>query len=214
MSLRRVPVPRPPSRFTHRFYASQTNLVTIGIRCEDPGRIWERRAPLTPDAVAELVSRDKVRVLIQDCERRVFPVDEYIRVRTFGILHTSSLSPSGSIIQAGAEVHSTLAPAHLILGIKETPLPSLVTSPVPSIKQNSMVPRTHMMFSHTIKGQEYNMPLLSRFLAGGNEYADPHLTGDESLPHLGARLIDYELLTGADGKRAVAFGWHAGGLQL
>ncbi|KAI9442482.1 hypothetical protein H4582DRAFT_1928654 [Lactarius indigo] len=190
MSLRRVPVPLPPSRFTHRFYASQSTPVTVGIRREDPGRKWERRAPLTPDAVAELVSHDKVRVLIQECERRVFPVEEYIR--------------------AGAEVHSTLAPAHLVVGIKETPLPSLITSPVPSIKLGSLVPRTHMMFSHTIKGQEFNMPLLSRFLAGGDKYANPHLTGDESLPQLGARLIDYELLTGADGKRTVAFGWHAG----
>ncbi|KAH8995677.1 Saccharopine dehydrogenase-domain-containing protein [Lactarius akahatsu] len=187
MSLRRVPVPLPPGRFTHRFYASQSTPVTVGIRREDPGRKWERRAPLTPDAVAELVSHDKVRVLIQECERRVFPVGEYIR--------------------AGAEVHSTLAPAHLVVGIKETPLPSLITSPVPSITQGSLVPRTHMMFSHTIKGQEFNIPLLSRFLAGGGKYADPHLAEDGSL---GARLIDYELLTGPDGKRTVAFGWHAG----
>ena len=70
------------------------------------------------------------------------------------------------------------------------------------------------MFSHTVKGQEYNMPLLSRFLAGGDKYADPHLTGDGFFPQLEARLIDYELLTGADGKRTVAFGWHAGGLQI
>jgi hypothetical protein len=84
MSLRRVLVPLPPGRFTHRFYASQTTPVTIGIRREDPGRKWERRAPVTPDAVAELVGHDKVRVLIQECERRVFPVDEYIRVR---VLH-------------------------------------------------------------------------------------------------------------------------------
>jgi hypothetical protein len=87
MSLRRVPVPLPPCRFTHRFYASHTTPVTIGIRREDPGRKWERRAPLTPDAVAELVSHDKVRVLIQECERRVFPVDEYIRVRNIRVLH-------------------------------------------------------------------------------------------------------------------------------
>jgi alpha-aminoadipic semialdehyde synthase len=69
-----------------------------------------------------------------------------------------------------------------------------------------------MMFSHTAKGQEYNMPLLSRFLSGGGRYADPKLSGDESLPQLMARLVDYELLTGTDGKRTVAFGWHAGGV--
>jgi alpha-aminoadipic semialdehyde synthase len=113
--------------------------------------------------------------------------------------------------QAGAEVHSTLEPAHLILGIKETPLRSLITSPVHSFDRNVLVQRTHIMFSHTAKGQEYNVPLLSRFLGGGDRYADPTLSGDKSLPQLAARLVDYELLTGTDGKRTVAFGWHAGG---
>ncbi|KAI9511190.1 Saccharopine dehydrogenase-domain-containing protein [Russula earlei] len=190
MYLRRVSSPLPLGRSTFRFYASQAIPVTIGIRREDPGRIWERRAPLTPDAVAELVSRDHVRVLIQECERRVFPLEEYVR--------------------AGAEVSSRLEPAHLVLGIKEPPLDSLITSPICSVNQRDVVSRTHMMFSHTAKGQEYNMPLLSRFLAGGDRYADPKLTGDNSLPQLAARLVDYELLTGTDGKRTVAFGWHAG----
>jgi hypothetical protein len=82
MSLRRVTVTLPPGRLTPRIYSSQTTPVTIGVRREDPGRIWERRVPLTPDAVAELVNRDNVRVLVQECERRVFPLEEYIRVRT------------------------------------------------------------------------------------------------------------------------------------
>jgi alpha-aminoadipic semialdehyde synthase len=69
-----------------------------------------------------------------------------------------------------------------------------------------------MMFSHTAKGQEYNIPLLSRFLIGGDVYADPKLSDDKPLPQLAARLIDHELLTGTDGKRTVAFGWHAGGV--
>jgi alpha-aminoadipic semialdehyde synthase len=108
-------------------------------------------------------------------------------------------------------VHSTLEPAHLVLGIKETPLRSLITSPVHSIDRNALVPRTQMMFSHTAKGQEYNVPLLSRFVIGGDSYADPKLSSDKSLPQLTARLVDHELLTGTDGKRTVAFGWHAGG---
>lgn len=55
------------------------------------------------------------------------------------------------------------------------------------------------MFSHTAKGQMYNMPLLSRFVGEGKE---------------APRLIDYELLTGSDGKRVVGFGWFAGGELL
>ena len=64
-----------------RLYSTQNIPVTIGIRCEDPARVWERRAPLTPDVVADLVEKDGVRVLVQECERRIFPLDEYIRVR-------------------------------------------------------------------------------------------------------------------------------------
>ncbi|KAF9236788.1 Saccharopine dehydrogenase-domain-containing protein [Melanogaster broomeanus] len=155
--------------------------LTIGIRREDSARIWERRCPLTPVAVESLVHEDNVDVLIQDCDRRVFPVDQYIK--------------------AGARIHSTLEPAHIVLGIKETPLNELVTSPlVPpwATGSGSLVPRTHLMFSHTTKGQPYNMELLSRFLR-----QDPQR-------HLSPRLIDYELLTGRDGKRTVAFGWFAG----
>ena len=55
--------------------------VTIGIRREDPLRIWERRCPLTPDAVHELVHKDGVEVLVQPCERRVFTANDFIRVR-------------------------------------------------------------------------------------------------------------------------------------
>ena len=100
MSLRRVSVNLPPGRLTPRFHSSQTSPITIGIRREDPGRIWERRAPLTPDAVAELVSRDNVRVLIQECERRVFPLEEYIRVR-LSILVIRKLSFSVNVTQGG-----------------------------------------------------------------------------------------------------------------
>ena len=95
-----------------------------------------------------------------------------------------------------------LTPAHIILGIKEVPIMELITSPVSSTTSSSPVPRTHLMFSHTTKGQSYNMPLLSRFLHGSSAEGN-----DELLP----RLIDYELLTKTDGKRTVGFGWFAGG---
>lgn len=80
MPLLRRPTLTPLSPLARRRYSTHNVPVTIGIRCEDPARVWERRAPLTPDVVAELVEKDGVRVLVQDCERRVFPLDEYIRV--------------------------------------------------------------------------------------------------------------------------------------
>jgi alpha-aminoadipic semialdehyde synthase len=54
--------------------------VTVGVRREDPARVWERRCPLTPDAAHELV-RHGARVLVQPCERRVFDVREFVEVR-------------------------------------------------------------------------------------------------------------------------------------
>ncbi|KAG1727784.1 Saccharopine dehydrogenase-domain-containing protein [Suillus paluster] len=168
-----------PARRTLATVSPEHGKVTVGIRREDPSRIWERRCPITPDEVAQLVQHLKVDVLIQDCDRRVFPVDQFIK--------------------AGAKVHPTLEPAHIVIGIKETPLHELVTSPVsaPGLGSGPSVPRTHLMFSHTTKGQPYNMELLSRFL-------DSH--ENPSLP----RLIDYELLVGEHGKRTVGFGWFAG----
>lgn len=55
--------------------------VTIGVRREDPARIWERRCPITPEAVEHLVQKEDVKVLIQDCDRRVFPITDYVKVR-------------------------------------------------------------------------------------------------------------------------------------
>lgn len=63
------------------------------------------------------------------------------------------------------------------------------------------------MFSHTIKGQKYNMPLLGRFL---DPPADAVKQGLPAVT-LRPRLIDFELLKGEDGKRTVGFGWFAGG---
>ena len=61
-------------------HACSKATVTIGLRQEDPERVWERRSPLTPAAVADLVAKDSVRVLVQECDKRVFPLDDYIHV--------------------------------------------------------------------------------------------------------------------------------------
>ena len=178
-----MPLLKRSPLFLRRCYSTATNgpKLVVGIRKEDPSRIWERRAPLTPDAVHRLVKSTGVDVLIQDCERRTFSISDYVK--------------------AGAQVHKTLEPAHIVLGIKETPIDQVLTTPVISPRTSKPVPRTHLMFSHTIKGQPYNMQLLSKFLAAPS-LSDPHL-----LP----RLIDYELLMDDAGKRTVGFGWFAGG---
>jgi alpha-aminoadipic semialdehyde synthase len=63
-----------------RRFATASAPLTVGIRREDPSRIWERRVPLTPDAVSSLIRDEGVRVLLQPCARRVFPTQEYLNV--------------------------------------------------------------------------------------------------------------------------------------
>ena len=60
---------------------SYRSLHTLGIRREDWQRIWERRAPLTPEAVAGLIREGKdVKVEVETCKRRCFPDELYAKV--------------------------------------------------------------------------------------------------------------------------------------
>lgn len=70
---------RQQARISRRAHSSSTSPrpVTIGIRREDPARLWERRVPLTPQAVATLVRDSNVEVVVQSCDRRVFKDSEY-----------------------------------------------------------------------------------------------------------------------------------------
>ncbi|WP_428241506.1 bifunctional lysine ketoglutarate reductase /saccharopine dehydrogenase family protein [Gynuella sp.] len=81
---------------------------------------------------------------------------------------------------AGAVVTADTTDANLILGVKEIPVGDLP------------VDKACVFFSHTIKGQAYNMPLLQAVL-------DRRVT-----------LIDYEKIADGDGRRLVFFGPFAG----
>ena len=52
----------------------------------------------------------------------------------------------------GAEIVNDLSEAQLIFGVKEMPIDFFEEE------------KTYVFFSHTIKGQEYNMPLLKRMI--------------------------------------------------
>ncbi len=82
--------------------------------------------------------------------------------------------------QAGAQISMDLSNANLILGVKEIKATELIAG----------VP--HLFFSHTIKGQDYNMPLLKKIL------------NDE------ITLFDYEKIVDEHDKRLVFFGRFAG----
>mmetsp|Transcript_54656 Transcript_54656/g.127824 ORF Transcript_54656/g.127824 Transcript_54656/m.127824 type:complete len:1057 (-) Transcript_54656:87-3257(-) len=86
-------------------------------------------------------------------------------------------------VQAGGEIVEDVSPASLILGVKEVPIENLIPE------------RTYAFFSHTIKAQPYNMPLLDAMLEKR------------------VRLVDYECIREGGkrpGDRLVAFGPWAG----
>ncbi|MEM6380520.1 MAG: NAD(P)-dependent oxidoreductase, partial [Bacteroidota bacterium] len=68
----------------------------------------------------------------------------------------------------------------VLLGVKEVPIEQLIPN------------KTYLFFSHTIKEQAYNQPLLKAVI-------------DKNI-----RLIDYEVLTDELGRRLIAFGKFAG----
>ena len=82
--------------------------------------------------------------------------------------------------QSGAKISDDLDKANVIFGVKEVPIDDLLPE------------KTYAFFSHTIKGQSHNMPLLQAIL-------DKKIT-----------LMDYEKVTDKNGRRLIFFGPYAG----
>ncbi len=131
----------------------------IGIRREDL-YAWERRAPLIPEHVRELIAEHKLECVVQSSDRRVYNDDEYRR--------------------AGITVVDGLDDCPVVIGLKEIPVDVLRPDKV------------YVFFSHTIKGQPFNMPMLHRIL------------------QLGSTIIDYEKIVDDRGRRLIFFGNYAG----
>lgn len=74
--------------------------MVIGIRREDKN-IWEKRTPLIPSDVKELIENYGIKVLVQPSEIRIFSDQEYA--------------------QNGAEISEDLSKADFIFGVKEIP---------------------------------------------------------------------------------------------
>ncbi|WVF71526.1 hypothetical protein IAT40_006334 [Kwoniella sp. CBS 6097] len=179
-----------PSRLTYLRTvqpSSRRYLTTLGVRREDPKRIWERRTALTPEAVQQLLDeqnsggKEELRVEVESCLRRCFPDARYAEV--------------------GANIVPTLSKdVDIVLGIKEPPLVDVHKL----LKDGDVVSkkRKWMMFSHTHKGQVYNTPLLASFLSPTR--------GQTLIDH---ELLTAPFV-GKDGKesrkRVAAFGWYAG----
>jgi alpha-aminoadipic semialdehyde synthase len=82
--------------------------------------------------------------------------------------------------QVGVTVDESLDEADIVIAVKEIPIPFLQEKKV------------YLFFSHTIKGQPYNMPMLKHLL-------DTRCT-----------LIDYERVTDEQNRRLIFFSVHAG----
>jgi len=131
----------------------------IGIRREDKNP-WERRAPLVPTHVRELIRQQNLSIYLQPSEIRVFSDREYVL--------------------EGTGLSEDLSECKVILAIKEVPISRITRGKV------------YAFFSHTIKGQEYNRPMLKR------------------LKEEGCTLIDYERIRDNAGRRLLFFGIQAG----
>lgn len=82
--------------------------------------------------------------------------------------------------QAGAQITDSMEPGEIIFGVKEIP------------KEKILDNKVYFFFSHTIKGQKDNMPMLQKIMDSGST------------------LIDYEKITDDQGRRLVFFGRYAG----
>jgi alpha-aminoadipic semialdehyde synthase len=81
---------------------------------------------------------------------------------------------------AGAEINEDLSSSPIVFAIKEIPIDFFELG------------KTYVFFSHTIKGQKHNMPMLKKMM------------------ELRCNLIDYEKITDEKGRRLVFFGRYAG----
>ena len=132
---------------------------TLLIRAEDKNR-WERRAPVVPADLAEILSKTGAQALVEKSDKRFFSEDQYAAVGAVGC--------------------KGMADGGVILGVKEIPIEKILDN------------KTYLFFSHTIKGQSDNMPLLQRIIDSGST------------------LIDYEKITDDHGRRLIYFGPFAG----
>ncbi len=121
---------------------------------------WERRTPLVPDDIKDLLKHLPIKIYVQPSDLRIYNEQQYQ--------------------QSGAEISMDLSKADIILGIKEIKIPDLLPDKI------------YLFFSHTIKGQDYNMPMLEKIL------------------DLKCTLLDYEKIMNASGQRLIYFSLHAG----
>ncbi len=131
------------------------------------GIIREGKTP--PDARAPLSPEQALEVLKRF--ENVQVVVEPSPIRCFRDEEYSAL---------GLPLQTDLSDCDVLLGVKEVPIQNLIPN------------RTYLFFSHTIKKQAHNRPLLQAILEKN------------------IRMLDYEAIVNERGQRLIAFGFYAG----
>ena len=102
------------------------------------------------------------------------------KIRSIVQPSSTRIYPDEEYINKGAILSNDLSQCKVVFGVKEIPEECITPD------------QTYVFFSHTIKGQPYNMPMLQRLI------------------DLRCTLIDYEKITDCSGKRIIFFGRFAG----
>ncbi|MBI4802909.1 MAG: hypothetical protein HY796_10340 [Elusimicrobia bacterium] len=137
---------------------------------------------MTPKFIIGIRREDK-----NPWERRAPLIPEHVaglvKDRKIGVLVQKSdlrAVKEEEYLRAGAKMTEDLSACDIVFAIKEIPAGLLQKG------------KTYIFFSHTIKGQARNMPMLRRLM------------------ELGCQLIDYEKMADEKGRRLVFFGKYAG----
>ncbi len=120
-------------------------------------------------------------------ERRVALTPEHVKllkekfdIQTFVQPSKIRIFTDDEYKKAGAFIQEDLSECPVVFGVKEMPISFFLPG------------KTYVYFSHVIKGQLYNMPML------------------QHLMDLKCNLIDYEKIENEKGQRLIFFGRHAG----
>ena len=118
----------------------------------------------------------RVPLIPSDVQRLIAAQDVEIIVQP----SNQRIFPDVEFENAGAILKDDLSACDLIFGIKEVKIGDLIRG------------KTYLYFSHTIKGQPYNMPMLKKIL------------------DLKCTLLDYERMVDEKNQRLIYFSYHAG----
>ena len=120
-------------------------------------------------------------------ERRVALTPEHVKllkdkfdIQTFVQPSDIRIFTDDEYRNAGAVIQEDLSGCTVVIGVKEMPMSFFLPG------------KTYVFFSHVIKGQLYNMPMLQRLI------------------DIKCNLIDYEKIENEKGQRLIFFGRHAG----